>query len=45
MTAKGLRKLFDVTWDTAFHDGELEEAPVNSDHSGVEQLKKIFGMR
>jgi hypothetical protein len=26
MTAAGLRKLFDTTWDVAFHDGE-EEPP------------------
>jgi len=44
MTARGLRKLFDVTWDTAFYDGELEEDPANSDKSGLEHLKKILGM-
>lgn len=45
MTAKGLRKLFETTWDTAFYDGELEEDPANSDKSGLEHLKKILGMR
>jgi hypothetical protein len=43
MTARGLRKLFETTWDTAFYDGEDEESmPTNA---SVEQLKHIFGFR
>jgi hypothetical protein len=45
MSARGLRKLFDQTWDYAFHEGEdeIERAPVN-DSKAVDDLRKIFGM-
>lgn len=45
MSARGLRKLFDQTWDFAFHEGEdeIEHAPVN-DSKAVDDLRKIFGM-
>lgn len=43
MTARGLRKLFETTWDTAHFDGEDEE-PM-PENAGVEQLKRIFGFR
>jgi len=45
MSARGLRKLFDQTWDYAFHEGEdeIEQAPVN-DSKSVDDLRKIFGM-
>jgi hypothetical protein len=45
MSARGLRKLFDQTWDFAFHEGEdeIEQAPVN-DSKVVDDLRKIFGM-
>ena len=44
MSARGLRKLFDQTWDLAFYEGEPEHdtAPVN-DSKGVDDLRKIFG--
>ena len=48
MTARGLRKLFDTTWDTAYFNGE-EEPPRSScrDQSSgsLEALKSIFGMK
>jgi hypothetical protein len=45
MSARGLRKLFDQTWDFAFHEGEDEiEAPPVTDSKGVDDLRKIFGM-
>jgi hypothetical protein len=45
MSARGLRKLFDQTWDFAFHEGEDEtEAPPVIDSKGVDDLMKIFGM-
>jgi len=45
MTAAGLRKLFDTTWDVAFHDGE-EEPPERAPQSGnIDALKAMFGMR
>ena len=45
LSTRGLRKLFDQTWDFAFHEGEEENehAPVN-DSKGVDDLMKIFGM-
>ena len=49
MTARGLRKLFDTTWDTAYFDGEdelCEPEPVNSaDSANLEALKNLFGFR
>ena len=45
MSARGLRKLFEQTWDFAFHEGEDEnEAPPVNDSKGVDDLMKIFGM-
>ena len=43
MTARGLKKLFETTWDTAFYDGEAEEPMPTT--ASVEQLKHIFGFR
>lgn len=50
MSAKGLRKLFDTTWDTAYYDGEEEyvEKTAQSfqqDSEAVNILKSMFGMR
>jgi hypothetical protein len=46
LTAKGLRKMFDVTWDTAFYDGEDEPcAPDLQGSASVETLMKMFGMK
>ena len=44
MSVRGLRKMFDQTWDLAIHEGEPEHepAPVN-DSKGVDDLRKIFG--
>ena len=44
LSTRGLRKLFDQTWDYAFHEGEEENehAPVNNSKS-VDDLRKIFG--
>jgi hypothetical protein len=45
LTTKGLRKMFDVTWDTAFYDGEDEScAPDLQSSASVETLMKMFGM-
>jgi hypothetical protein len=44
MSARGLRKIFDQTWDLAIHEGEEEnEAPPVKDSKGVDDLRKIFG--
>ena len=45
MSARGLRKLFDQTWDYAFHEGEDDHDPAQvTDSKGVDDLRKIFGM-
>jgi hypothetical protein len=50
MSAKGLRKLFDTTWDTAYFDGE-EDFVENTgqsfqqDTAALNHLKSIFGFR
>ena len=45
MSARGLRKMFDQTWDLAYEEGEPEhEAPPVTDSKGVADLMKIFGM-
>jgi hypothetical protein len=47
MSAKGLRKLFDTTWDIAMFDGEGEEEPRSHHSTGasLDALKSIFGMK
>ena len=45
LSTRGLRKMFDQTWDLAIHEGEPEhEAPPVTDSKGVDDLMKIFGM-
>jgi hypothetical protein len=45
LSTRGLRKLFDQTWDLAYHEGEEEiEAPPVTDSRSVDDLRKIFGM-
>lgn len=47
LSKRGLRKLFDTTWDIAYYDGEPEEASREDyrDSIAVDQLKSIFGFR
>jgi len=45
MTAAGLRKLFDTTWDVAFHDGEEEPVERVPPSGNLDALKQIFGMK
>jgi hypothetical protein len=45
LSARGLRKMFNTTWDTAFYDGEEEPcAPKENSSASVETFKKMFGM-
>lgn len=46
MSARGLRKMFDQTWDLAFHEGEEENEPPPQPENptAVADLMKIFGM-
>ncbi len=46
LTTKGLRKMFDTTWDTAYYEGEPEEEiTFPSAKNPVDELSKIFGFR
>jgi len=49
LSAKGLRKLFDTTWDVAMYDGEEEgqDEPrsYRSSSANLDALKSIFGMK
>jgi hypothetical protein len=48
MTACGLRKLFDTTWDVAYYNGEEEPDRSYRRHQQddqVEALKEMFGMK
>ena len=45
MTAAGLRKLFDTTWNVAFHDGEDEPVERVPPSGNLDVLKQIFGMK
>jgi len=45
MTAAGLRKMFDTTWDVAFHDGEEEPIKRVPQAGNIDVLKQIFGMK
>jgi hypothetical protein len=48
MTARGLRKMFETTWDVAYFDGEIESDESYCRHQqndNVEALKSMFGMK
>lgn len=49
MSANGLKKLFDTTWDTAFYKGEEEDENIEQNFqqqsSSVDMLRSIFGMK
>jgi hypothetical protein len=45
MTAAGLRKMFDTTWDVAFHDGEDELIERVPPSGNLDALKQIFGIK
>jgi len=45
MSAAGLRKLFETTWDIAMYDGEEEPTFKHPASANVDALKQIFGMR
>lgn len=44
LSKRGLRKLFDTTWDTAYYDGEEGEYQDICDSANLDALKRIFGM-
>ena len=50
MSARGLKKLFDTTWDTAYYDGEEEYAEKTEQSfqprsASLNDLMSIFGMK
>ena len=48
MTARGLRKMFETTWDVAYFNGEEEpDRPYRQGQpsGSVEALKSMFGMK
>ena len=46
LSAAGIRKLFDQTWDIAYEEGEPEEQRYPGDKNfAVEDLMNIFGMK
>jgi len=54
LSAKGLRKMFETTWEVAYYDGEESEGIESESQvkpgftnapNSVENLMKIFGMK
>jgi hypothetical protein len=46
LSAAGIRKLFNQTWDIAYEDGEPEQTKYPGDPNfAVDDLMKIFGMK
>ena len=45
MSAAGLRKMFETTWEVAMYDGEEEPSSKRPASANVDTLKQIFGMR
>jgi len=45
LSAAGLRKLFETTWDIAMYDGEEEPTSKQPASANVDALKQIFGMK
>jgi len=45
LSAAGLRKLFETTWEVAFYDGEEEPSSKQPASGNIDALKNIFGMK
>jgi hypothetical protein len=45
MSAAGLRKMFETTWEIAMYDGEDEPTSKQPPSGNLDALKQIFGMR
>ena len=45
LSAAGLRKMFETTWEVAMYDGEEEPSSKQPASANVDALKQIFGMR
>jgi len=45
LSAAGLRKMFETTWEIAMYDGEDEPTSKQPASGNIDALKQIFGMR
>jgi len=45
LSAAGLRKMFETTWEIAMYDGEEEPTSKQPASANVDALKQMFGMR
>ena len=45
LSAAGLRKLFETTWEVAMYDGEEETTSKQPASGNLDALKQIFGMK
>ena len=45
LSAAGLRKMFETTWEIAMYDGEEEPISKQPASGNLDALKQIFGMR
>ena len=45
LSAAGLRKMFETTWEVAMYDGEEESTSKPAQSGNLDALKQIFGMR
>jgi hypothetical protein len=45
LSAAGLRKMFETTWEIAMYDGEEEPSSKQPASPNVDALKQMFGMR
>ncbi len=45
LSAAGLRKMFETTWEVAMYDGEEEPTSKQAASPNIDALKHIFGMR
>ena len=45
LSAAGLRKLFETTWEIAMYDGEEEPTSKHPASPNIDALKHIFGMK
>ena len=45
LSAAGLRKMFETTWEVAMYDGEEEQSSKHPASPNVDALKHIFGIK
>jgi hypothetical protein len=45
LSAAGLRKMFETTWEIAMYDGEEEPSSKQPASANLDALKQMFGMK